>query len=196
MHRPTRGFGLMETFLARQRFRKASSVITPSLRQGRLLDIGCGSSACFLAREVFAEKHALDQLPKPASCLPSITWHTQDLNRQTRLPFADGQLHVITMLAVMEHLNPERAAELFGECYRCLAAGGLLIVTTPDARSDRLLRVMARLRLVSPAEIHEHTFAYTLPLIGWCFGQASFPIGNVRFGRFELGLNLWATAER
>ena len=186
----------METVLARQRFRKASSFITPSLRNGRLLDIGCGSSAGFLARESFAEKHALDQLPKPPSCLPSIMWHTQDLNGQTRLPFADGQLQVITMLAVIEHLKPERVSELFGECYRCLAAGGLLIVTTPDARSDRLLRIMARLRLVSPDEIDEHTFAYTLPLIGWCFGRAAFPIRNVRFGRFELGLNLWATAER
>jgi len=196
MQRPTRGFGLLERFLARQRFRKASSVITPSLRKGCLLDIGCGSSACFLAQERFAEKHALDQLPKPLCCPPDITWHTQDLNLKARLPFDAGQFHVITMLAVIEHLRPESVADLFQECHRCLATGGLLIVTTPDARSDRLLQIMARLRLVSANEIHEHTFAYTLPMIGWCLGHASFQLKNSQFGRFELGLNLWATAKR
>jgi hypothetical protein len=33
-------------------------------------------------------------------------------------------------------------------------------------------------------------------LIGWYFGSAGFEMGSVRFGYFELGLNLWATASR
>jgi hypothetical protein len=49
---------------------------------------------------------------------------------------------------------------------------------------------------VSKEEIDEHVFAYTLPLIGWYFGAAGFEMVNLRFGYFELGMNLWATATR
>jgi hypothetical protein len=55
---------------------------------------------------------------------------------------------------------------------------------------------MASLNLVSTEEINEHVFAYTLPLLGWYFGRAGFEMTHVRFGYFELGLNLWATAQR
>jgi hypothetical protein len=37
---------------------------------------------------------------------------------------------------------------------------------------------------------------YTLPLLGWYFGRAGFDLHRVRFGYFECGLNMWATAER
>jgi hypothetical protein len=50
--------------------------------------------------------------------------------------------------------------------------------------------------LVSEEEINEHVYAYTLPLLGWYFGRAGFEMGRVRFGYFELGLNMWAIAER
>ena len=53
---------------------------------------------------------------------------------------------------------------------------------------------MARMRLVSKEEIDEHVFAYTLPLLGWYFGAAGFRMESLRFGYFELGLNMWATA--
>ena len=55
---------------------------------------------------------------------------------------------------------------------------------------------MARLSLVSAEEIHEHAFAYTLPLLGWHFGQAGFQMKKVKFGYFELMMNMWATAQK
>jgi hypothetical protein len=103
---------------------------------------------------------------------------------------------VVTLLAVVEHLNPDSMAVLFGETNRVLRPGGMVIMTTPAAWSDGLLKLMARLSLVSPEEIHEHAFAYTLPLIGWHFGQAGFGMDKVRFGYFELMLNMWATAQK
>jgi hypothetical protein len=77
-----------------------------------------------------------------------------------------------------------------------LKPGGLAVLTTPAAWSDGLLRLMAALGLVSAEEIHEHTFAYTLPLIGWHFGQAGFRMTKLKFGYFELMLNMWATAQK
>ena len=55
---------------------------------------------------------------------------------------------------------------------------------------------MARLRLVSADEIEEHCYNYTLPILGWCFGRAGFTNDRVRFGYFEMMMNMWATAER
>jgi SAM-dependent methyltransferase len=112
------------------------------------------------------------------------------------LPFNDGYFAVVTMLAVIEHLNPSALTALFREINRTLQQNGILIITTPAAWSDRLLHLMAKLNLVSEDEINEHVFAYTLPLIGWYFGQAGFEMRKIRFGYFETFLNMWATAEK
>jgi hypothetical protein len=53
---------------------------------------------------------------------------------------------------------------------------------------------MSRVSLVSAEEIDEHAFAYTLPLIGWYFGQAGFEMTKTKFGYFEFWLNMWSTA--
>jgi SAM-dependent methyltransferase len=193
--RATRGHGLLEPLLARLRARRAERLLPAELRSGRVLDIGCGTSPYFLSHTYFAEKFAVDQLPAgPAQT--GISWHQLDLNRRPELPFEDGFFRAVTMLAVAEHLDPAALERLFGECRRVLAAGGRLVVTTPAVEADRLLRWMARVALVSREEIDEHKFAYTPALLGWYFGRAGFEMTRVRCGRFELGLNLWATAER
>jgi hypothetical protein len=55
---------------------------------------------------------------------------------------------------------------------------------------------MAQVSLVSAEEIHEHAYAYTLPLLGWYFGQAGFEMTKTKFGYFEFMFNMWATAQR
>ncbi len=195
MSRATRGHGLLEPLLARLRARRAEALVPSRLRGGRVLDIGCGSSPYFLSHTYFAEKHAVDQLP-PADGHPGIRFHQLDLNRRPELPFDDGFFSVVTMLAVAEHLDPQALEQLCGESRRVLAPGGRLILTTPAAHADGLLRFMARVGLVSREEIEEHQFAYTPALLGWYFGRAGFEMTRVRVGGFELGLNLWATADR
>jgi len=191
----TRGSGLLEPFLAQQRARMANRLIPAKIREGRILDVGCGSYPYFLAHTSFREKFAIDQHAAPPQ-LPDIRWFRLDLNSAPILPFDPGFFSAITLLAVVEHLDPRRMVELFKECRRVIVPGGLLVLTTPAAWSAGLLRWMGRARLVSNEEIEEHVFAYTLPLIGWYFGAAGFEMVNLRFGYFELGLNLWATAVR
>lgn len=191
----TRGKGFLEPFLARQRAKIANRLIPEALRDGRILDIGCGSYPYFLSHTSFKEKFAIDQLP-PAKEGSEIAWHTLDLNSTPSIPFKDGYFDVITMLAVAEHLNPASLVELYKEAYRVLRPNGRLVVTTPAARSDGLLKWMAKVGLVSAEEIDEHVFAYTLPLLGWYFGSAGFEMERVQFGNFELGFNMWAMAER
>lgn len=189
----TRGYGLLEPLLAQLRARQANKLIKSSLRQGRILDIGCGSDPYFLAHTSFKEKFAVDQFPI-ADTNQDIAWFTLDLNEDPNLPFEDGFFSVVTMLAVVEHLNPKMMVDLFKECRRVLSPDGMVVLTTPSAWSDRLLRIMARLMLVSKEEIDDHVYAYTLPLIGWYFGAAGFEMEKIKFGYFEFGLNMWAVA--
>lgn len=189
----TRGYGLLEPFLAHLRAKQANKLIKSSIRKGRILDVGCGTDPYFLAHTLFKEKFAIDQFPATNSN-QDISWFTLDLNDNPNLPFNDGFFSVVTMLAVVEHLNPEMMVGLFMECRRVLTPNGMVVLTTPSAWSNRLLRIMARLRLVSQEEIDNHVYAYTLPLIGWYFGAAGFEMEKVNFGYFEFGFNMWAVA--
>ena len=191
----TRGHGVLEPFLARQRARRANKMIPNKLRSGRILDIGCGSFPYFLSHVYFQEKFAIDQL-SPSAVPADIHFNTLDLNNEPKLPFEDNYFSVLTMLAVVEHLNPTSLVSLFKEAYRTLKPGGIIIITTPSAWSDGLLHFMARVRLVSPEEINEHVYAYTLPLLGWYFGRGGFDMTKLRFGYFEMRLNMWATARK
>lgn len=193
--RVTRGSGLLEPWLARLRARQADRRIPDTLRAGRILDIGCGTYPYFLSHTYFKDKFAIDQ-HNPGADTRRVQWHTLDLNSVPRLPFEDNFFSVITLLAVVEHLNPASLAAIFKEIHRTLQPGGRIILTTPAAWSDRLLHWMAGVRMVSAEEINEHVYAYTLPLLGWYFGQAGFSMGKVRFGYFELYMNLWATADK
>lgn len=194
----TRGKGLLEPLLARLRTQQANQLIPARLRSGRILDIGCGSYPYFLAHTAFKEKFAVDQLPLSDETAQQnqIEFFALNLNQEPRLPFAAEYFDVVTLLAVVEHLNPESMAALFKECHRVLKGQGMVVLSTPAAWSDGLLKLMARLNLVSAEEIREHAFAYTLPLIGWHFGQAGFEMRKVRFGYFEFMLNMWATAQK
>ena len=182
--------------LAHMRTQRANRLIPSDLRAGRILDIGCGSFPYFLAHTSFQEKFAVDQLPmqKETAAQNQIEFFSLDLNKEPHLPFEENFFSIVTLLAVVEHLNPDSMALLFRESYRVLKPQGMVIMTTPAAWSDGLLKFMARINLVSAAEIHEHAFAYTLPLLGWHFGQAGFAMSKVKFGYFELMLNMWAIA--
>jgi SAM-dependent methyltransferase len=194
----TRGYGLFEPLLAHLRAKKANSLIPLHLRSGRILDIGCGSYPYFLAHTTFKEKFSIDQSPLSDQTITQleISSYTLDINSKPSLPFEDGYFEVITLLAVVEHLDPQSMARLFSEINRTLHSGGVIILTTPAAWSAGLLNFMARAGLVSIEEIHEHVYAYTLPLIGWYFGQAGFEMNKIRFGYFEAMLNMWAVAEK
>jgi SAM-dependent methyltransferase len=187
--------GMLETLLSRLRAHQANRLIPDHLRDGRVLDIGCGYTAYFLAHTSFVEKFGIDRTD-PAVPPQAVSWHTLDLGSEPHLPFSDGFFSAITMLAVVEHLDPKKLTTLLREAHRTLKPGGVLIITTPASWSDGLLRVSARLNLVNAELFAEHTYAYTLPLLGWYFGVAGFEMQKLRFGYFECGLNLWATATR
>jgi 2-polyprenyl-3-methyl-5-hydroxy-6-metoxy-1,4-benzoquinol methylase len=195
--RATRGSGLLEGLLARQRARIANRLIPESAREGALLDVGCGSHPLFLLQAPVARRFGVDrQVPPAGRILEDAHLSHMDLAAGTILPFDDDAFHVVTMLAVIEHIPADAAVTLLRECRRVLSPGGRLILTTPANWTDPLLRAMARLRLVSSQEIDEHQVAYDHAAIVRALVDAGFSHERIRTGTFELFMNLWATADR
>lgn len=192
----TRGYGLLEKQLAKQRAKVANRLIPTRLRAGRLLDVGCGAHPFFLLHTVFQTKFGLDHAVKPVEDNESINLLPFDLHKETVLPFDDDYFDVVTMLAVFEHIEPERLAGVLNEIRRVLKPGGLYILTTPAGWTDKLLRMFAKLRLVSSVEIDDHKDAYNHAKIVSLLLNAKFKEANITCGWFELFVNLWVSAEK
>jgi 2-polyprenyl-3-methyl-5-hydroxy-6-metoxy-1,4-benzoquinol methylase len=192
----TRGYGLLEKWLAVQRARVADRLIPPRSRSGRLLDIGCGAYPYFLTNTDFREKFGLEQCVTTQMKAGSVTIMGHDLHKVKRIPFRDNYFDVVTMLAVLEHIEPEKLTRSLAEVRRVLKPGGLYVLTTPARWTDRLLRQMSKLGLVSPDEINDHKDTYDHNKIVSVLAKAKFKETNITCGYFELFMNLWATATK
>jgi 2-polyprenyl-3-methyl-5-hydroxy-6-metoxy-1,4-benzoquinol methylase len=193
--RATRGHGLLEGFLARQRAKMADRLIPNESRGGRVLDIGCGSYPLFLTQTQFAEKHGLDRADA-GSTPESIQLHRHDVSETAPLPFSDDFFDAVTMLAVFEHLDREAMARLAGEIHRMLRPNGVYVLTTPAAWTNPILQTLSFLGLVSEEEIDEHQPLYGLAEIRSILTNAGFRSERISSGYFELGLNTWARATK
>ncbi len=196
--RVTRGAGFLEGLLARLRCRQANKLISPDLRSGRLLDIGCGSYPLTLTSTPFREKYGLDrevqesQVSEFASF--GIELRRHDIELEERLPFDDATMDVITILAVVEHLDRPILQRLCREAHRVLRPGGQLIATTPASWTGPILTFLARIGMLSQEEIEEHRDLLTRGEMEANLRASGFP--QVRSGLFELGLNSWFLALR
>ncbi len=195
--RPTRGTGILEALLARLRIRRALAALIPPPRGDSILDIGCGSNPWFLLRAPFTRKIGLD----PEAASPG----TEDSGVErirfawepgARLPFPDADFACVSSLAVIEHLDPASLPGLFAEMNRVLAPGGRLILTTPHAVADPVLRALARLGLVSREEIDEHKSLFRHQDLRALLQGAGFKQEGIRVAGFLFGWNIVALADK
>jgi SAM-dependent methyltransferase len=192
----TRGHGLLEGFLARQRARMADSLIPENLRPGRILDLGCGSYPAFLMTTRFGERYGLDRVALPDVGHSGIKLIAHDIAGSSPLPFEAGYFDVVTMLAVFEHLEVATLRGLLREIRRVTRPGGLFVMTTPVRWTEGILKLMSRLELVSDEEVSEHKAQYSHGEVVALLVEAGFDRTGIRHGTFELGANLWAAARR
>lgn len=192
----TRGEGLLEVFLAKKRAEKANSLIPKEFRKGRILDIGCGTYPYFLISTDFKEKYGVD----PSVNLSSIKDTNIKLLKlnmaKKKFPFNSNYFDIVTMLAVFEHIERNELRFLLDEIFRVLKKDGLLILTTPSPWSDRVLNIMARIRLISKEEMEEHKHHYDREAIKGIITEKHFKNKNFNSGFFEGYFNMWFTVKK
>jgi SAM-dependent methyltransferase len=192
----TRGHGLLEDFLAARRRSQAERLIPEQARSGRILDIGCGSFPTFLQNIRFGERYGLDRLPLADQRETGVTLVNHDVVDRSGLPFEDAFFDVVTMLAVFEHIETAALKRVLADVYRLLSPGGLYVMTTPARWTEGILTAMAGIGLVSVEEVSEHKAQYSRREIMSLLLEAGFERSHIRQGAFELGVNLWATAQK
>lgn len=196
----TRGFGLFENFLAKKRIRIANKKIPSYYKKGRILDIGCGNNPLFLLNSGFKERYGIDKFIGRSinngidqDNIKLIQCNIEDNNH---LPFENEYFDTVTMLAVFEHIDPRNLIDILGEIHRVFKKGGMFFLTTPSSWTDKLLRAMAGLKLVSSTEIEEHKDTYTPSKIISLMVKTGFNEGNIECGYFELFMNIWIKATK
>ncbi len=193
----TRGKGLLEKFLSIQRMKKANSIINKQKKKGKILDIGCGSYPFFLLNSDFSDKYGIDQEIKNLTYKNlKLNLYNQNICEVSKLPFKKDFFDVITMLAVIEHLNYYQILKILKECYSLLKRGGLIIITTPANWSDILLKMMAKVHIVSPIEISDHKNSFNLKQLDFLLIKSGFKKESIQKGYFEFFLNLYIWAKK
>jgi len=178
----------------------ANTLIPPALREGSVLDVGCGSYPTFLKQTRFAEKFGVDRVLSSSTIdrlrEEGIGLQPFDADREDHLPFDDGSLSVVTMLAVYEHLAEDRLKLLLRDVRRVLQPQGIFVMTTPAHWTEPLLTLMSSVGLISREELDEHQRSHRHEDIRPLLAEAGFPSKGVRMGYFEARMNIWALAEK
>jgi ubiquinone/menaquinone biosynthesis C-methylase UbiE len=146
---------ILEPILRRFRLARVAPHI-PS--NGVLLDIGCGPQATFLRHIAphIKQGFGVDFKAEPFQAGNLIV---KQLTFEDQLPFPAASFDVVTMLAVLEHI--EREPDILQEIHRVLVPGGKLILTVPSIWAQPVLEFLAyRLKIVSEAEIRDHKRYY------------------------------------
>ncbi len=140
------------------RWMRLRRVISHIPKNSVVLDVGCGRTAAFLKaispriKQGFGVDFKTDDIQ-----FNNI--QTTQLRLENHLPFKDSTFDVVTMLAVLEHIDKEQ--EILSEIYRVLVPRGKLVITVPSVWSQPVLEFLAyKLKIVSEAEIRDHKRYY------------------------------------
>ena len=195
--RITRGYGLLENFLSIQRMKRAHKLIKKNNKKDVILDIGCGSYPLFLINSNFNQKYGIDQAINNTEIKGlNLIIRRFNISIDSKLPFKKNYFDVITMLAVIEHLDNEQISWILKECYSVLKKNGVLIITTPAKWSSFLLKIMAKLHLISDEEIKEHKSTLNLKELKNMLLMANFNQRKIQKGYFEFLMNLWLCVKK
>ena len=124
-----------------------AKMVAPYLK-GDILDIGCGETMLtrFLKKgqRYFGVDIQGEVIQKLRQNMPSHEFYCIDIDtgEQTLVETVKSQFDAIVLLAVIEHLkNPQ---VVLSQCNSLLKPDGLLVITTPASKGDKLIRFIKR----------------------------------------------------
>lgn len=171
----------LDRWLQKRRIRKAIPYIP---KQSVLLDIGCNNGELFTQLgDNFLYGVGIDPVLKE-----DVIRAKYELLKDT-FPSERAETkiyHCITMLAVLEHIPPAIQATTINTCYKLLHKEGVMILTVPDKKVDRILTLLHRFRLIEGMQLEEH-YGFEISTIPKLFMNAGFEL--VLHKKFQLGLN-------
>ena len=182
---------LLEPLLRRMRIHR----VLPHIRTHqncRLLDVGCGWDARFLRSVAPYIKEGVG-IDFKAPKIQEGKIRTEKLMLIDSLPYQDASFDIVTMLAVLEHLDHPEA--LLHEILRVLAPEGCLVLTVPSKLSQPVLEFLAfRVGLVSPVEISDHKAYYDKRSLKRLLARIGFKETTHHY--FQAGMNNFCVAKR
>lgn len=158
-----------------------------------LLDVGCGRSAVFLKAIGPRIKQGVGvDFKVEASTVKNI--QTLPLKLFDRLPFADASFDVVTLLAVLEHLENEQ--QILEEIYRVLKPNGQVVLTVPSVWSQPVLEFLAyRLKVIDAQEIRDHKRYYNRSKLQAAL-TANIPFQDFQHDYFQCWMNNFCTVTK
>lgn len=104
-----------------------------------MLDLGCGGGAGVItehAKEVYSVDLFAESIDFTRKrCNKNINFKT--INSGGKLPFPDGDFDIVLSFQLIEHVEGD--AGYLSEAERVLKKDGILIVVTPDRKTDYFL---------------------------------------------------------
>jgi len=161
--------------------------------QCMLLDIGCGVNHVFLSSIKSHIKLGIG-IDFKAIEFESDTIKTFKMTLDDKLNFSDNSFDVVTLLAVLEHL--EKPVEICHEIERVLKPGGKLVLTVPSIRSQPVLEFLSyKIGIVDSAEIRDHKKYYDRNELDSLFSRFKDMI-IVQHHFFQFGMNNFCVIEK
>lgn len=181
---------LLEPFLRWLRLRQ----VLPHIPVGcQLLDVGCGHAAAFL-RAIAPRVDRAVGIDFKVKEMQFENIQTVQQHLADQLPFEDASFDVVTMLAVLEHIEQEK--QILREVHRVLKPNGKLVLTVPSVWSQPVLEFMSyRLKIVDEREIRDHKRYYNRSRLKQVLvGDTQFHHFNHRY--FQLWMNNFCTVTK
>ncbi|MBT4349570.1 class I SAM-dependent methyltransferase [bacterium] len=177
---------VLDMVIMKIRFNKIASLIPKGLE---VLDIGCGYNAELLTTVEGKIKTGvgidMSVNTKFKSSLSKIKLVEGRVDE--KLPFKDNSFDSVSALAIIEHV--EKPKMMLTEILRVLKPGGVVLLTTPPLISKPILEFMARLGIISRAEIADHKRYYTKKGLSVIMKKIGFSNISIKyFGIFWLNL--------
>jgi 2-polyprenyl-3-methyl-5-hydroxy-6-metoxy-1,4-benzoquinol methylase len=171
----------LDRFLRRWRIRKVRRFIP---RGSTVLDVGCHDGALFrILSGRLVGGVGLDPLVARSESRGRFRFVSGTFPDDLA---SDERFDVITLMAVLEHVEPDRLPSWSEACGARLAPGGVVIATVPSARVDGLLHILTRVGLIAGMSLEEH-HGFDPSDVPRLFGSDRLRL--VRHDRFELGMN-------